>query len=551
VRKEESVLTRVPIVLIAALVCGVLAAAPAAGVSGQTPKRGGTLVVGRPFFTEPECLNPLSCGAGDLALAQVLEGAFEVGPDLVWRPDLVTRVTTGRNPPSLTYYIRPEARWSDGAPVTARDFQFTHGVFVAHNQDLSGFDANVLRTRVINAKTFWVELRRPFAAWRFLYPLVLPRHALVGQDVTKVWVDRVDNPKTGQPIGSGPFLVTRLERGKQITLVRNPRYWGPHLAYLDSLVQRFMTPDPQDPLAPVRDGVVDFGFNLGGQGVLSSDDARKIRARPGWRTAAWPGSAMEHVVFRVGPGGHPALKSKLVRQALAFGIDRVAIARAIQLDVPVSLRRPMDSTVFLPTEPSYRPNWSRYRYDVAKARSLLEKAGCRRPAGGVYECGGERLRLQFVTTADAPDRARILELAAAQLREVGVDVAAQYAPSNVFIRQILPGGDFDAALFSWLGVAGGVAVWPDVLCGDQENFGGYCSRLVQRDAGQNLIGSLAVRARVLNHLDTKLAKAAPVLPIVQPVVRAFYRSNLRGVTFGGSHFEVQEASEDWWLAQER
>jgi len=551
VRKEESVLTRVPIVLIAALVCGVLAVAPAAGVPGETPKRGGTLVVGRPSFAEPACLNPFTCtNSGDPALTQVLEGAFEVGPDLVPRPDLVSDVTTGRNPPSLTYHIRPEARWSDGVPVTARDFQFTQEAFAAH-EDPDGFYANVRSIRVLNAKTFRVELGQPLAAWRYLYSLVLPRHALAGQDITKVWSDRVDNPKTGQPIGNGPFLLSRLERGKQITLVRNPRYWGPHVAYLDRLVQRFMTEDPHDPLRPVREQEVDFGFTLGGFAPVSADEARDIRKLPGWRVAAWPSAGMEHFTLRVGPGGHPALRLKLVRQALAYGIDRVAIAREIQQDVPASIRKPLDSTVFLPQEPFYQPNWSRYRYDVARSRRLLEQAGCRRGSGGIYECAGERLRLRFVTSAGNSVRERIVTLAAAHLRNVGVEVVPAYAPLNVFLDQILPNGDFDVALFNWGGVYGGVVVWPDVLCGNEQNFAGYCSRLVTRDAGQNLIGSLAVRARVLNHLDTKLAKAAPVLPLVQPAIRAFFRSNLHGVSFGGSNFEVQEASEDWWLAQER
>ena len=61
--------------------------------------------------------------------------------------------------------------------------------------------------------------------------------------------------------------------------------------------------------------------------------------------------AMEHFAFRVGPGGHPALEIKLVRRALAFGIDRVEIARAILAEAPDPTRRPLDSTVFLASEP--------------------------------------------------------------------------------------------------------------------------------------------------------------------------------------------------------
>ena len=547
-------LTRVPIVLIAALVCGVLAAAPAAGVPGQTPKRGGTIVVGRPAEVEPSCLNPFSCtnwDIGDPALTEVLEGAFEFGPDLVPRPDLVTDVTPGRNPPSLTYHVRPEARWSDGTPVTARDFQFTQNVFARYLEDPDGLYRNVLRTRVLDAKTFRVELRQRFAQWRDLYSMILPRHALEGEDVTKVWRDSVDNPKTGQPIGNGPFLISRLERGKQITLVRNPHYWGPHLAYLDRVVQRFADVDRDDPLAPFRENKVDVAFTLGSTAPLSAGDAGAIRELAGWRTRAWPATFMEHFMFRVSSGGHPALSSKLVRRALAYGIDRVAIAREILRDAPASSRLPLDSTVFLPTEPFYQPTWRRYRYDPARARSLLEQAGCRRDSGGVYACGGERLRLRFVTTAGNPTRERVLALAAAQLRQVGVEVDQQFAPFRVLFEQILPGGDFDAALFSWGGSFGGKFVMPDVLCGQDENWSGYCSRLVTRDAQQNLFGDPAARARVLNHLDAKVASAAPVLPVVQPIIRVAYRTNVRGLRFGGSHFEVQQDMENWWLAPER
>jgi hypothetical protein len=106
-------------------------------------------------------------------------------------------------------------------------------------------------------------------------------------------------------------------------------------------------------------------------------------------------------------------------------------------------------------------------------------------------------------------------------------------------------------LFTWGGLTDATRVWPDVLCGDAQNFGGYCSRLVARDAEQNVIGTPEARARVLNHLDAKLANAAPVLPVVQQAFRAYYRSNVHGLVFGGSQFEFGENSEDWWLAPER
>jgi peptide/nickel transport system substrate-binding protein len=534
------------LLVLAALAAATAAVAPAAGAPEQAPKRGGTVYV---IGSSPRCLNPLVCP--DNHVQQVLEGAFEFGPDLVARPNLVSRVTIeSKRPFVLTYHIRPEARWSDGMPVTASDFRFTHEAFEAHSttgSDPAEFYKKVRRTQVVNAKTFRVEFREPFAYWRRLYWTVLPRHALRGEDVTKAWDDLIDNPKTGRPIGSGPFLIERWERGVQLTLVRNPRYWGSHTAYLDRVVARHVsaTQVPED-LERVRRGETD---------VALFDDpvaASQIRRLPGWRVLVYPPPAFEHLLFRVDPPGHPALRQKLVRQALAYGIDRVAIARAIYADVEdPTARRPLDSTTFLNTESSYEAAWAGYRYDPARAQRLLRQAGCRRGSDPIFSCAGERLSLKFVTTAGNAPRELTLQLVQAHLRRAGVEVVFTYAPSRVVFQQILPRGEFDAALFSWVGNGGGVT-FPDVWCEHTLNFGGYCDRLVQRDLKQtDLIVDERQRARVLNAADRKLARAVPVLPIAQGVLFLAVRDTIRGIAPGGVFQQILQTTEDWWLAESR
>ena len=541
--------------LAAALAVALLVAVPSAGGSGaQTPTRGGTLYVARPAQTVGTCLNPFACPIGDFDpfLSQVLEGAFETGPDLVQRPNLVSGFTVARKPFTVTYRIRPEARWSDGRPVTAADFQFTHKQYRTRAQP--GFDQRVLyrrirRTWVLGQKTFRVEFSRPFARWRELYPIVLPRHVLAEHDLTKVWLDRVDDPDTGAPIGSGPFLTGRLEKGKQLALVRNPRYWGPHTAYLDRIVYRFTGGD--DGLAPLLRNEVGFTVSGGGVAPLSADLAAQVRRLPGWRVVAWPAPLMEHFIFRVGSGGHPALKNRLVRRALAFGIDRARIARVLLAEAPARDRRPLDSTVFVPAEPDYRPSWSGYRYAPDRARSLLEQAGCRLGSDGVYVCAGQRLSLRFVTTAGVPDRAAVLQLVQAQLRRAGVEAVLSFAPSRVLFEQVLPSGLYDAALFAW-GTNGGGVTWPEGNCEDDQNWAGFCSRLVTRDYKQvDVIVEPEQKARVLHALDAKLARAVPALPLVQSVQRVALREDLRGFVPGGGIFHFPQTSEDWWLAQGR
>ena len=530
--------------LAAAVVASLLAVSGQGGAPAQTPKRGGVIVISRPAATEPRCLNPLVCGTeADPIVTQVLEGAYELGPELVSRPNLVRPVTIDRNPFRLTYTIRPQARWSDGKPVTAADFRFTYASVVAHNPNTI-YEA-VRRFRTLGTRTFQIELTEPIARWRELFQIVAPRHVLVGQDVTKVWNERIDDPRTGRAIGTGPFLVGSWERGRQLTLVRNAGYWGPHPAHLDRFVWRFAQQDPQDPLGPLRRNEIDVTLTLGGA-FVSADIARQVKALPGWSVRAWATTGHEHLTFRVGPGGHPALQSKLVRRALAFGIDRVAIARELLAEAPASARRPLDSATFLPIESLYRPAWSEYRYDVSRARRLLDQAGCRRSGDGIYSCGGERLRLRFYTTAGFPDRARSLELVKTHLRAVGVEVDVLYVTSTVFFTQLTPSGDFDAVLFSWVGTGGFVP--PEALCGNSLNWAGYCSRLVTRDAQQvDRIIEPGQRARVLNAADRKLARAVPLLPLRQTVFRAVMKDSVRGTYPGGSQFEFTQNSEDWWL----
>ena len=117
---------------------GALAAALAAALLVAVPRRGRLgragaaarrhAVHGPSGVTVEACLNPFACRIqeNDPFLHQVLEGAFETGPDPVQRPNLISGYTIVRKPFTVTYRIRPRRGWSDGRPVTAADFQFTH-----------------------------------------------------------------------------------------------------------------------------------------------------------------------------------------------------------------------------------------------------------------------------------------------------------------------------------------------------------------------------------------------------------------------------------------
>ena len=531
----------------AVLALAAVAASPAAGTPTQVPLKGGTVVVGP--VQEPTCLNPvgLAC-AGNVHFwitESVLGPAFATGPDFTARPKLVSGVTFTTKPPfTLTYRIRPEARWSDGTPITARDFVFTHQTILKHGIPEEPNRTEVRSVRALDAKTVRVVLRTRFAGWRELFGSILPRHALRGEDLLAVWKDRIDNPKTGRSIGSGPFLVERWERGKQLTLVRNPRYWGPHVSYLDRIVLRFCSrcgPTEGEALDALRQGTVDFA-HLRDPSIVPS-----LRRIPGVRVVAAPSLGWDHLALRIGPGGHPALRQKLVRRALAYGIDRIAIARQLFGEIDPKYA-PSDSAAHLNTSRSYRPNWKGYRYRPALSRRLLEQAGCRRGLDGIYVCDGTRLSLRFWTIAGVPVRQRGLELIQSQLRRAGVEIELQFAPARPFFEQILPSGGFDAASFSWFGSSDALAAKDIFGCGGDLNWYGYCQRLVTSDLDQaGRILDAQQRSRVLNRADRQMAKDVPFIPLYQIPFLTAFRNEIRNVV--AAPFNVLWNAENWWLAR--
>lgn len=534
-----------PSLVLAVVLVAVSVAAPAAGAPAQSPKRGGTVVIGP--FGDRTCLNPLLFECGFPAfLEEVLEPAFVLTPDFTYRPRLVSRATVTRKQPfTVTYEIHPDAHWSDRAPVTARDFVFTHRAVVAHlERDTFSEHRYVRSVTPLGAKAVRVVFSSRRALWRFLFTPVLPAHALRGQDLSKVWRDRIDNPRTGEPIGSGPFLLQSLKRGEQMTLVRNRNYWGPHTAYLARIVVRSclacgrnLTPS-DEVLEALRQGDVDLAV------TRDTSILGELRQIPGVEARLAPLPGIDYLFLRKGPGGHPALRSKLVRRALAYGIDRAAIARSALGELYPRLG-PNDNAVLLTTSRSYRPNWERYRHRPALARALFRQAGCRLGADGVYVCGSQRLTLRFFAPSTAAHRVRTAQLMQRQLGEVGVDVELNFVQPAVLFFQIAPSGNFDGALYAYLNPGGplGVGIHD---CGGAQNITGYCQRLVTADLKQSeLIVDAAQRARVLNRADARIANDVPLIPLFQvPNVLAFRRA-IRNVGSAAGH-ELWNA-ENWWL----
>jgi peptide/nickel transport system substrate-binding protein len=402
--------------------------------------------------------------------------------------------------------------------------------------------------RAVGPKTVRVVLAEPFAEWQGLFGSVLPAHALRGQDLTEIWRNGIDDPRTGKAIGSGPFLVERWERGRQVVLRRNPNYWGPHPAHIDRVVVRFAL-SPEAAAEQFRSGALDLATHFAPTTAVALAQERGVRLLSNQTGAGW-----DHLEFRVREGGHPALRSKLVRRAIAYGVDRAAIVEQVVSKAAVNARQ-RDSAIFPRQDPRYEPSWARYTRRPALARRLLVRAGCTLGADGVRACDGRRLSLRLATTVIAGGfRPDVVQLIQRQLGPLGVEILPEFYPSVAIFGPLFRRGQFDIVLFAWVGTPdrafGAKLIFG---CGGADNVTGYCQRIVTDDLDRAL-GALdpGKQARVLNRVDKRLASDVPVLPLYQQTQTMVVRATVRGF---GSALNMQLSplwnAEDWWLAPSR
>ena len=117
-----------------------------------------------------------------------------------------------------------------------------------------------------------------------------------------VWNDCICNPKKGNaPIGDGPFLLTKFDRGSGITLEKNTRGWYGKPAKLSSIVFRFIT-NTNSEIQAIRGGEVDAIYP---QPQLALAD---LKGQAGLQIQTHLGLSWEHIEIQQGAKGNPLAK---------------------------------------------------------------------------------------------------------------------------------------------------------------------------------------------------------------------------------------------------
>src|SRR5262245_28157121 len=359
--------------VLAALALAATGSARVSGPDSASAKSAGTLVFGAEQGGGPDwCLNlilDVDCNAFWNVVFQtpVIRGAFIFTPKFTYAPDLITRYKFQTNPQRVTFFLRKNAKWSDGVPVTNKDWKFTwqttmNPKYKDHIDPLGWQDIkSVTGSKYVVKVTF----KRNFAGWRNLFSYVLPQHALAGADMLTVWNDCICNPKKGNaPISDGPFLLTRFDRGSGITLSRNNAGWYGPKAKLDSIVFRFIT-NTNSEIQAIRAGEVDAIYP---QPQLALAD---LKNQSGLKVVTHLGLQWEHIEIEQGAKGNPLAKQTWLRQALITSLNRGAVAKALYgtLNPKVGM---LNSLTRLTNEATYNPkHFSKWNYNPSRVASMM------------------------------------------------------------------------------------------------------------------------------------------------------------------------------------
>jgi peptide/nickel transport system substrate-binding protein len=320
----------------------------------------------------------------------------------------------------ITLSLKRDLKWSDGAPLTSEDFLFTYEMIIHPNNSVSStypYDL-IQRVEAPDPYTFVMYFDEPLASWMgTLWGSVLPAHVLGPVFETEGSINMA-SWNSAPTVSAGPFVLDRWESGSYARFVANPNFYLGR-PKLDEVFIRFV-PDDASQVAALITGDGDLGtfFSYSDVPTLEGAGIEVIKVYSGYN---------EGWFFNLHPEkGHPALKDRRVRQAIALAFDRFSLNRDLLLGLTVPAITDWDNMPY--NDPSLEP----WPYDPERAKQLLDEAGWIDSNGdNVRDKDGVELILRYGSTYREVRR-DTQAVAQQQLAEVGIKVELFNYDSDVY-----------------------------------------------------------------------------------------------------------------------
>ncbi|MFP6710569.1 MAG: ABC transporter substrate-binding protein [Rhodospirillales bacterium] len=401
---------------------------------------------------------------------------------------------------TMEFILRKGVKFHDGSDFDAEDVAYMVK-FVTDPKTKFRFKGTrfgwIAGTEIIDSHTIRIKSKGPYAPVLSRMATALPIYPSSVHGALKVKSTFGRNP-----IGTGPYKVTKVDPNQGIFFEKNENYYAGSkpAGMVKKLIARPI-PDKQSQIAELMSGGLDIMYNV------PKDQGENLAANPNLSISVTPTVSFVYVLFDAADrSGFGHFKNIKVRQAVLHAIDRKALVKAL---VPKQLHgQPLQRAICHDWHVGCKSSIPPLKHDLAKAKKLLAEAGL--PNGFDVEI-----------TTWGPSR-QIAEAVSGQLRKVGIKATVDALKIGGFVRKRAKG---KVQMFVSLWDNGGAAPDVDTTAGfffmkGSRNYMGDKELMAAHAAGR-ISFDLKKREAVYQAAFDRVTDQAYMMPLVPlPVVLA-------------------------------
>ncbi len=348
---------------------------------------------------------------------------------------------------TYTFQLRDDATFSDGKPFTAADAKFSiERVKSDWTVSLKSAMDVVDSVKVVTPTELQVTLKKPSNDW--LYRMT----TRIGAMFSRTGVDDLAN----DPVGTGPYDVSKWTRGDSITLRRTPGYWGEQPHFQTVTLKYFKDPTAMNnALLSSTIDVVGTVQTPEALGQFENNDKYKVLE----------GTTNGEVVLSFNNGAGP-LQDPKVRKAVRYALDHQAL-----LDTCWAGRGQLIGSMVPPTDPWYEDLTGLFPHSSDRAQQLLRESGRPHPT----------LRLRIPTLPYAVSCGTVVK---SQLEKAGfkVDLDQLEFPA-AWLTTVFTNADYDMSIVAHVEPRDMAAVFGDPKYYTRYGKPAFRALLAKADAG--------------------------------------------------------------------
>ncbi|MFP3122169.1 nickel ABC transporter substrate-binding protein [Ectobacillus funiculus] len=422
-----------------------------------------------------------------------------------------------------TFNLRQNVKFSDGTAFNANVVKKNFDAIMKNVKMHSwlGLISMIDKTEVINDSTFKITLKQAYYPTLQELAVVRPVRFLGEAG----FPDDGDTSKgVKKPVGTGPWMLTEYKKDEYAVFTRNPNYWGER-PKVDKIVIKTI-PDAETRVLAFEKGELDLIY---GEGTISLDAFKQLEESGKYKTSISEPVATRQLVMNT---TKEQLSDIKVRLALQYGFDKQAMVEG----VTSGLEEKADN-ILAPNMPYTNIKTKPIKYNVEKAKSYLEEAGWKLPAGKkVREKDGKALELELMYDKSNQIQKAMAEALQAEWAMIGVKLNINGVELAVQVKRFTE-NDFDLNFFSNYGAPYDPHTFLNIVAVDGFGFSDALSNLpVKQQLDQQIKEVFAStddkqRKELYSSILQTLQDQAAIVPISYIKKTAVYQKDVTDFEF--------------------